>query len=74
MNSNETVKVGPFGAYEMSAKVNKFQAKGWLYLNFEKGGRACIDLATRALVKGQCHAMPVIPQAEIDRLVAKYTN
>lgn len=68
----ETVKVGPFGNTEMQAKFNKFHAKNWLYIDFGNKSRVCVDLATGELVKGQCHKAPVIPQEEINRIVAKF--
>ncbi len=68
----EKVKVGPFGNAEMEAEVSRFAPKNWLYLDFGKRQRACIDLGSGELVKGQSHKAPLIPKDEIERLVEKY--
>ena len=64
------VKVGR--GIEMTARAKVFAPKNWLYLNFEKGQRICLDLNTGLHIAGQSHRAPGLAPGERERLVEMF--
>jgi len=58
--------------FEMKAEASLFEAKGWIYLNFEKGGRLCFDKNTLQVQKGQSHRIPEVTREELAKVAAQF--
>lgn len=58
--------------FEMEAEARMFAPKNWIYVDFGKGSRVCINAATREIIKGQSHCMPVMASGEIERIVKMF--
>lgn len=57
---------------QMKATASVFEPKNWLYLNFDKNSRICIDMNTGEILKGQSHCAPVLASGEVQRLVKEF--
>ena len=66
------IKVGL--GFEMQGTARIFEPKGWLYLDFGKGSKLCIDLHSGEIIKGQSHCAPVLCPGERERLIALFAN
>jgi len=60
--------------YEIEATCRKWSkhGKNWLYVNFDGGGKICLDLDTGEIIKRQSHCAPVLCPGERERLWAEY--
>ena len=60
--------------FPMEATAKVFSPKNWLYLDFGKGSKVCIDLATSEILKGQSHCAPVMAWGEVARIVKAWNE
>jgi len=68
----QTIKVKVGRGFEIEARANVFTPKNWLYLNFDKRSKICIDLNTGDIIKGQSHCAPVLAVGEKQRLIEMF--
>ena len=59
--------------FPMEATAKVFEPKNWLYLDFGKGSKVCIDLTTLEIVKGQSHCAPVMASGELTRIAQMFS-
>ena len=57
----------------MTATAKVFSPKNWLYLDFGKGSKICIDLTNVEIVKGQSHCAPVMAYGELTRIAKMFS-